>query len=147
MKQDLINYSLKMLNSSLKYKLLLVFILFWSYSASARDLFAFDDLTTFLLFFISWIFISLSGIFIFKRLKETYNRFEFMFLQHFFLLAFSALFFMIFWMYMEDEVSSYSLIEKISSEAHFTPKIVSLIIGFVVLIWAIFVIVKDYKKR
>ncbi len=133
--------------ASIIYKIPFIIFLFWGYSASARDLFAFDNLNTFLLFFISWIAISLSGIFIFKYLKETYNRFEFMFLHHFFLLAFSSLFFMIFWMYMEDEVSRYSLIEKITSEAHFTPKIASLIIGFIVLIWAIFVIMKDYKKR
>ncbi len=137
-----------MLKASIKNKIPFILLLFWSYSASARDLFEFNSMGSFILFFLSWIAISISGIFIFKSLKEKYGKISaFKYLNHFFHLSLAAFFFIILWLYLYEDSSNDSLIDEIMAEEDFEMKIACLILGSITLLIAIFVIWKDYKKR
>jgi hypothetical protein len=136
-----------MLKASIKYKIPFIIFLFWGYSASAFALFGIQSAIGYLFLYLIWISICLLGIFIFKSLKVKYSHFGYKTMHHFFLLAFSSLFFIVYWAYLQKEGRHRPLLEKLKSDSNKDLKIFCLIVGFIILIRAIYVIWKDYKGK
>ncbi len=133
--------------ASIKYKIPFIIFLFWSYSASAFALFGIQSAIGYLFLYLIWISICVSGIFIFKSLKGKYSNFAYKSMHHFFLLAFSSLFFIVYWAYLQKEGRHRPLLEKLESDSNKELKIFCLIVGFIILLRTIYVIWKDYKDK
>lgn len=133
--------------SLIKYRFLLVLIFLWTFTAKANSLSGMSAASNFILLVLIWLIVSISGIQLFKSLKEKTNKIEHKLLHYLFLLIFAGLFFTIYGMYLEGEGSTKSFMEKITSTKNLKIKLTLLCGGFIVIIRVIYIIRKDRRKK